>query len=160
MQFLVPVFDKGGISSIKITDTGAGYDPTSPQINITNAGAAIKEPNLEPQFQDGRLVSVRVFESGAGFNPARVDVIGDYNPNTSTGSGGTITSTKFDPATIFQMTGSNAESFATSSVMYVFSDGLPAPATAGNIPQSPESNTISAQNITHGLLERWYWTTW
>ena len=153
---LVPVFDKrGGISSVQVTDTGAGYDPANPpQINITNAGTAIKQPNLEPQFQDGRLVSVRVFESGAGFNPARVDVIGDYNPNTATGSGGTIASTGFDPTTIFQMTGSNAESFMTSSVMYVFSDGLPAPATAGTFPNPQNPNTISAQNITHEFIWR------
>ena len=153
---LVPIFDKrGGISSVRVTDTGAGYDHANPpQINIVNAGTAIKQPNLEPQFQGGRLVSVRVFESGAGFNHARVDIIGDYNPNTATGSGGTIASTGFDPTTIFQMSGSNAEAFMTSSVMYVFSDGLPAPATAGTFPNVGNPNTISSQNITHEFVWR------
>lgn len=153
---LVPVFDKrGGISSITVTDTGAGYDPANPpQINIINAGTPIKRPNLVPQFQDGRLVSVRVFESGAGFNHARVDIIGDYNPNTATGSGGAIASTGFDPTQIFNVTGSNAEAFLTSAVMYVFSDGLPAPAAVGTFPNVNNPNTVTAQNITHEFVWR------
>jgi len=153
---LVPQFNKrGGIESVTVTDAGAGYDPTNPpQINIINAGSPIKRPNLEPQFQDGRLVSVRVFETGAGFDHARVDIIGDYNPNTFTGSGGTIASTGFDPTRIFKMTGSNAEAFLTSAVMYVYSDGLPFPATAGTFPNPNNPNTISAQNITHEFVWR------
>ncbi|AFK66261.1 structural protein [Synechococcus phage S-CBM2] len=153
---LEPKFNKrGGISGIVVRDPGEGYDETDlPQLIVQGAGSPIRRPNLQPIIDSGRLVSVRIFESGAGFDNVRVDIIADYNPNTVTGSGGVVGSTGFDPTTIFNVSGSSAEAYLTSSIMYVYSDGLPAPALPGTFPNQNNPNTITRQNITHEFIWR------